>query len=88
MGPPRVSKGNSLKTVKITSTSESARVRDGHTGDEAPVFHMYVDILEMFTTPNSFRVADVPTSHAGPFSQKVAENYADMFTLDHVHNHN
>ncbi len=78
---------NNLKTVKITSAAESARVRDGHIGDEAPVFHLYVDILEMFTTPNAFRVADVPTSHAGPFSQKIAQNYADMFLLDHVHNH-
>lgn len=78
---------NNLKVVTITSSNESARVREDHTDGEAPVFHLYVDVLEMFTTPNSFRVADVPTSHAGAFSQKIADNYADMFTLDHVHNH-
>jgi hypothetical protein len=78
---------NNLKKVTITSTAESARVRDGHTGEEAPMFHLYVDVLEMFTTPNTFKVSDEPTSHAGPFSQKIAENYADMFRLDHVHNH-
>ena len=78
---------NNLKQVTITSTGENARVRDGHTGEEAPMFHLYVDVLEMFTTPNTFKVSDVPTSHAGPFSKSVADNYADMFTLDHVHNH-
>ena len=79
---------NNLKKVTITSSSESARVREDHKDGEAPIFHLYVDVLEVFSTPNLFKVADVPTSHAGPFSQKIAENYADMFTLDHVHNHN
>jgi hypothetical protein len=45
-----------------------------------------VDVLEMFTNPTNISVAANPTSHAGPYSKTVADNYADMFILDHVHN--
>ncbi|MBL7826980.1 MAG: hypothetical protein JNJ57_10145 [Saprospiraceae bacterium] len=75
---------NNLKKVTINTTSETAHVRKSH---EAPVFHLYVDVLEMFTSPTNINVALNPTSHAGPYSATVANNYADMFTLDHVHNH-
>ena len=51
-----------------------------------PHFHVYVDVLEMFTNPVNISVAANPTSHAGPYSKTVADNYADMFILDHVHN--
>lgn len=74
---------NNLKTVTISS-STSAKVRKDK---EAPSFHIYVDILEMFTNPTNISVATNPTSHAGAFSKNVADNYADMFKLDHVHNH-
>jgi hypothetical protein len=75
---------NNLKRVSISTTTESARVREGV---EAPEFHLYVDILEQFTNPTNINVATNPTSHAGPYSATVAANYADMFRLDHVHNH-
>lgn len=75
---------NNLKSVAIKTTSETAHVRKDH---EAPVFHLYVDVLEMFTSPANINIATNPTSHAGPYSATVANNYADMFTLDHVHNH-
>jgi hypothetical protein len=75
---------NNLKRVSISTTTESARVREGV---EAPEFHLYVDILEQFTSPTNINVATNPTSHAGPYSATVAANYADMFRLDHVHNH-
>lgn len=78
---------NNLKTVQITSTGENARVRQDSKGSEAPTMHLYVDVLEMFTTPTTFKVSDVPASHAGAFSKNIADNYADMFRLDHVHNH-
>lgn len=75
---------NNIKTVTINMTSETAHVRQG---GEAPVCHMYVDVLEMFTNPTNMSIATNPTSHAGPYSKTIAENYADMFKLDHVHNH-
>lgn len=74
---------NNLKTVRLeTHHGEPAKVRRSG----GPHFHLYVDILEMFTSPTNISVAANPTSHAGPFSKTVADNYADMFTLDHVHN--
>jgi hypothetical protein len=75
---------NNLKTVAIHSHDEAAKVRRDI---EAPAFHIYVDVLEMFTSPTNISVATNPTSHAEAFSKTVANNYADMFKLDHVHNH-
>jgi hypothetical protein len=75
---------NNLKTVDMAVPDEAARVRQG---EEAPHFHLYVDVLEMFANPTTISVATNPTSHAGPYSKTVADNYADMFSIDHVHNH-
>jgi hypothetical protein len=75
---------NNLKNVSLTVPDEAAFVRQG---EEAPHFHLYVDVLEMFTNPANISVAANPASHAGPFSKTVADNYADMFSIDHVHNH-
>jgi hypothetical protein len=75
---------NNLKTMKLTVPSEAARVRQGK---EAPHFHMVVDALEVFKNPNVLSIAANPAVHASPFSKNVADNYADMFTIDHVHNH-
>lgn len=75
---------NNIKKVSITSNGELARVREGK---EGPDFHVLVDLLEMFTNPANINVAVNPSSHAGAFSKTVADNYADMFQLDHVHNH-
>lgn len=75
---------NNLKEVSLVSNGELAKVRQG---GEAPVWHLYVDILEMFTNPVNINIATNPTSHAGPYSKTVANNYADMFKLDHVHSH-
>lgn len=74
---------NNLKTVTLeTHHDEPAKVRRSG----SPHFHLYVDVLEMFTSPTNISVAANPTSHAGPYSKTVANNYADMITLDHVHN--
>jgi hypothetical protein len=75
---------NNLKNVSMTVPDEAAKVRQG---EEAPHFHLFVDVLEMFKSPTVISVATNPTSHAGPFSKTVADNYADMFLIDHVHNH-
>jgi hypothetical protein len=75
---------NNIKTV-VLKGQEAAKVRKDH---EAPEMHVYVDILEMFSSPTNISVAVNPTSHAGPYSKTVADNYADMFKVDHVHNHN
>ena len=75
---------NNLKTVNLTVPDEAAKVRQG---EEAPHFHLFVDVLEMFGSPTNISIAANPYSHAGAFSKTVADNYADMFLIDHVHNH-
>jgi hypothetical protein len=74
---------NNLKNVSMTVPDEAAMVREG----ETPHFHLYVDVLEMFKSPTVLSIAANPYSHGGPFSKTVADNYADMFLIDHVHNH-
>jgi hypothetical protein len=74
---------NNLKKVTISATDENALVRQ----DKAtPQFHIYVDLMSMFTSPVNISVAENPYSHTGDYSKTVADNYADMFKLDHVHN--
>lgn len=74
---------NNIKAVSLaTHADEPAKVREGG----VPHFHLYVDVLEMFTNPTNISVATNPASHADAYSKTVAANYADMFTLDHVHN--
>jgi hypothetical protein len=75
---------NNLKTVKLNVPAEAARVRQGK---EAPHFHLFVDALEVFKSPTVLSIAANPAVHGNPFSANIANNYADMFVIDHVHNH-
>lgn len=75
---------NNLKEVHLDTPHEAAQVR---ANSDAPDVHLFVDVLEMFANPTVISVAANPTSHAGPYSKTVADNYADMFSIDHVHNH-
>ncbi|MBN8679081.1 MAG: hypothetical protein J0M29_12705 [Chitinophagales bacterium] len=75
---------NNLKTIALTAPAEPAMVRQG---EEAPHFHLYVDALEIFKSPNVLSIEDYPAVHASPYSANIAANYADMFVIDHVHNH-
>ena len=84
---------NNIKTVTLAKAGEIAQVgqlsgSDHSHGTEGvvPHFHTYVDVLEVFKTPNSFKVADNPIMHWGDFSITLANNYKDMFSLDHIHN--
>ena len=73
---------NNIKTVTLSSSTQAAKIAEGND----PEFHVFVNILEMFTNPTTIDIATNPTSHAGAFSKTIADNYADMFKLDHIHN--
>lgn len=75
---------NNLKTIKLNVPAEAAKVRENH---EAPHFHMYVDAMAIFSTPTVVSIATNPFSHGDAFSSTLSANYADMFVIDHVHNH-
>jgi len=74
---------NNLKTINLSVPNDAAIVREG--GD-TPHFHLFVNPLEMFGTPTTVSIADKPAAHGDPFSAVLANNYADMFEIDHVHN--
>lgn len=73
---------NNIKTVQI-------KLEEGKTFTLAKggskELHIMADILELFKSPTSFSVADNSVIMGGEFSKKIAENYTDMFKLDHVH---
>lgn len=49
--------------------------------------HLFVDVLSFFKSPNAIKVADKPLIQAlGADAKKVADNAADVFTIDHIHN--
>ncbi|MBK8555715.1 MAG: hypothetical protein IPL65_08080 [Lewinellaceae bacterium] len=73
---------NNLKTIHLHSHEPAMVRRDAN----APHFHLYVDALEIFTNPVTISIAEHPASHADPFSATIANNYVNMFVLDHVHN--
>ena len=74
---------NNVKTSKLTAPGEAAIVREG--GD-TPHFHILVDALQIFESPNTVSIATTPFSHGDAFSATLSANYADMFVLDHIHN--
>lgn len=75
---------NNLKKMSLTAPADPAKVRQDH---EAPHFHLFVDALQVFTSPNTVKIADKPYSHGDAFSATLSANYADMFVIDHIHNH-
>ena len=74
---------NNLKTVTLTPQSgDLIKVREGHT----PNVHTLVNLLDMFNSPNMVKVSENSIVMVSPYSPKVAENYANMFKVHHVHN--
>lgn len=74
---------NNLKNVTLSATGAVAKVQANTEGSH---YHVFVDVLEMFIAPKVIRVKDRPASHAEATSKDIADNYADMFKLDHIHN--
>ena len=74
---------NNVKTIKLTTPGEAARVREGQ---GAPHFHIYVDALQIFSNPTNVSIATKPFSHGDAYSATLSANYIDMFSIDHVHN--
>jgi hypothetical protein len=74
---------NNLKKINLVAPDEAAEVRQNA---EAPHFHLYVDALQVFTSPTNVKIADQPYSHGDPFSATLSGNYTDMFVIDHIHN--
>lgn len=73
---------NNIRNVSI-STTEAAEVREG----KNPEVHVYTDILQAFTSPNNYSIATYGAAfHMPSAATKMADNYVDMFSINHVHN--
>lgn len=74
------------KTMKVISPSfngDTAKV----TSSVAPTIHMSSDLLEWFKTPTAIDFSTTHTVHMpGAAANNVANNYADMFKVEHIHN--
>lgn len=52
---------------------------------EKRTIHIKANLAEWFKTPNLIKFADFSTvAKVGADAQKIADNYADMFTIDHI----
>lgn len=72
---------NSLRTVSLTA-NEAATVGEGH----HPEVHIYADVDAVYANPTVITIAAHPGLMGGAFSTTIADNYADMFSINHVHN--
>lgn len=74
---------NTIRTVTLPFPGSSKLlVRTDHT----PEVHLQVDVLKMFSGPNTIRFATVSNSMGGPASVQIADNIAaGMFTVEHLH---
>jgi hypothetical protein len=69
---------NVLRTVTLNFGTASV------TADKTPNLHLKADVLEWFKTPNQFSVKDAPHPANGAGLMKIADNYMDMFSVDHI----
>lgn len=74
---------NVLKTVNLSFNSETANV----TSSKTPELHLKADVLKWFTGVNTISIGSINVVHMpGLNAKKMADNYAGMFSYDHVHN--
>jgi hypothetical protein len=74
------------KAMRIATpsfNSDTAKV----THSVSPTIHMSSNLLEWFESPTVIDFSSFHTVHsAGSDAKTIADNYADMFTVEHIHN--
>jgi hypothetical protein len=70
---------NNIKTVTLSSTSQ-ATVRT----DITPEAHIYVDAAKVVNGTTNVDFSANPVVMFSPYSVNIANNYANMFTLEHI----
>jgi hypothetical protein len=74
---------SSLKNINIGFNTDVANVSKTIT----PKAHLTSNLLEWFTSPNAVDFATLYKVHMpGNNAKVIADNYADMFTFEHIHN--
>ncbi|OWY24285.1 hypothetical protein C7N43_35200 [Sphingobacteriales bacterium UPWRP_1] len=77
---------NNIKEVTLSFGNESAKVRNDNM--EAPEAHLYVDALKVLNGSTNIDISATPVVMFAQYSTNIANNYANMFSVNHVHNHN
>lgn len=54
--------------------------------DRKAQIHFFADALKMLNGTTNVSIAANPNVMVTPFSEKIADNYTQMFNIDHVHN--
>ncbi|MFN9320903.1 MAG: hypothetical protein ACK58Q_09990, partial [Chitinophagales bacterium] len=72
---------NNIKSITLSKSGETAKV----SSSISPQVHIVVDVMEIFKNPTTFSLATKPTIHVDPASKTLADNYVDMFSIDHIH---
>ncbi len=75
---------NALQTVTINFGETLLMAKQ----NAVPSVHLYVDLLKVFKNPNTLSIAKTPETQraADSTNQAISRNYADMFSLAHIHN--
>ena len=73
-----------MQTVSPSFNGDTAKV----TSTFSPEIHMSSNLLEWFETPTAIDFSTLNTVHMpGTSAKTISDNYADMFTVEHIHNY-
>lgn len=72
---------NNIRQINL-SHDEAAEIRT----NIAPEIHLKIDVMELFKNPTTIYVATHPQVAISDYSAVIANNYTDMFKIDHIHN--
>jgi hypothetical protein len=73
---------NTIRTISPALNGQKLRVAAG----KAPQVHLKVNVLNMFQGANLIKFDELSNTMGGANSVKVADNYVEMFKVDHIHN--
>ncbi|MDN4165418.1 hypothetical protein QWY31_07890 [Cytophagales bacterium LB-30] len=74
---------NNLKDINLSiHHGEGAIVRK----EKQPKIHLIVDVLKVLDGLEDVSLEENATVMFNPYSSVIAENYTQLFTLDHIHN--
>ncbi|GAB4126798.1 MAG: hypothetical protein OHK0045_06220 [Raineya sp.] len=73
---------NNLRTIKIAFPQNTLKITSG----KSPILHLKVDASKIFDGSTTISIAENPNVMFSAFSTNIANNYANMFSLDFVHN--
>lgn len=69
---------NNIKTAKLGFGSEKVKIKT----DKNTIIGIKTDVSKLFTGSTNVSLATNPTVMAGPYSAKIADNYASMFSYE------